>query len=168
MEKTLCLLKPDTLKRALIGKILSRLERTGLKIVAMKMLQPSQEQAQKHYTYEDISVRHGEDVRQQLITFITSSPIVALVIEGDHSIQVVRKIIGSTEPLNAPVGTIRGDFAHHSFYQAKIFKRSVCNLIHASASPEEAQKEISVWFHPSEILTYSRSDKNLHDLSLSL
>lgn len=164
METTLCLIKPDGVRRGLVGEILARFDRMGLKIVAMKMITSDKERAGKHYTYEDIAVRHGEHIRNALIDFITSGPVVAFAVEGICVIENVRKLCGSTEPLKALPGTIRGDFAHHSYTLTGAKKESIRNLIHASANEEDAQRELSVWFEPSEFSSYRKSDQNEHFL----
>ncbi|WP_037570725.1 nucleoside-diphosphate kinase [Spirochaeta cellobiosiphila] len=162
LENTLVLLKPDAVRRALIGEIISRLERTGLKIIAMKMVKPTPQLAGEHYSYDDIAVRHGEDVRNRLIKFITSDPVVAMVVEGVSAVEVVRKLAGSTEPKSALPGTIRGDFCHHTFALSTEKEESIRNVIHASASVEEAEKEIGLWFNSDEVTEYKRSDQVEH------
>lgn len=164
METTFCLIKPDGVRRGLVGEILQRFERMGLKIKALKMLTPDAELAGRHYTYEDIAVRHGEAVRNALIGFITSGPVVAFAVEGISAVENVRKLCGSTEPLKAAPGTIRGDFAHHTFAATKPIGESVRNLIHASADPTDAARELALWFQPSEYVTYRRADQNEHFL----
>jgi len=162
MEKTLILIKPDGVKRGLIGEILSRLERTGLKIVAMKMVHIDKEFAGKHYTYEDIAVRRGEKVRNQLIDFITSAPVIAAVIEGVESIAVVRKLCGDTEPKKSPPGTIRGDYCHHSYTYCNERDIAIQNVIHASANSEDAERELPLWFNAEEFVTYKKVDEECH------
>lgn len=162
MEKTLVLLKPDALRRGKIGPVLSRFEEAGLKIAAMKMVQTDLELAGKHYTYEDIALRHGEDVRNRLMKFICSAPVVALIIEGISAIEVVRKICGDTEPRKALPGTIRGDFCHHSYARCSEKEQSIRNMVHASANKEDAERELALWFEDSEILNYSRNDEAEH------
>ncbi len=164
LEITLVLIKPDGVRRGLVGEILHRIEQTGLKITGMKMLTPSQEQAGKHYTYEDIAVRHGEHVRNALINFITSGPIIALAVEGVAAVENLRRLCGSTDPSKSPPGTIRGDFSHHNFAYVIPSGQSVRNLIHASATVAEAASELAVWFEESELLTYRRSDQEEHFL----
>jgi nucleoside-diphosphate kinase len=155
IEQSLILLKPDTVERGLVGEILQRFERVGLKIVGMKMLLPSQEHAQSHYT-EDLAIRRGEHVRKAMVDMLTSGPVVAIVLEGIESVELVRKMIGSTEPKSSPPGTIRGDYAHVSFKHLDASSPDVkmYNLIHASATPEEAKQEIAVWFAPEELVDH--------------
>lgn len=160
LEKTLVLIKPDGVRRALTGEVITRLERAGLKLIAMKMLHAERNIAKEHYLHDDIATRHSEAVWEMLLEFITESPIVAAVFEGVSAIKVVRKLSGSTEPAQAAPGTIRGDFCHHSFDHCDIKKSSIRNIIHASASLEEAHREIAVWFKETELLSYHRCDEH--------
>lgn len=162
LETTLCLLKPDGVRRGLIGPILTRIEQAGLKIRALKLVQCDEALAGRHYTYEDIAVRHGEAVRKALIAFLVSGPVVALAVEGISAVENLRRLVGSTEPLKAAPGTIRGDFCHHSFALTKSLGQSIRNLIHASATPEEAAKELALWFTPEEYVAYKRADQGEH------
>jgi len=134
MERTLILLKPDTVERQLVGTILSRFEQKGLKIVAMRMLRFTPELAQRHY-----ADHVGKDFYPGLETYITSGPVVAAILEGVEAIAVVRRMIGPTNGAEAPAGTIRGDFA----------LTSRCNLVHASDSPAAAERERAIFF-PAE------------------
>jgi nucleoside-diphosphate kinase len=143
MQRTLVLLKPDCVHRRLVGTILQRFEQKGLRIVAMKVVHASTELAEKHY-----AVHHGRHFYDSLITFLTSGPTVALVLEGREAIAVVRHLIGPTDGAKAHAGTIRGDFA-----------LSVQNnLIHGSDSPESAAAEIALWFRPDELVYYQTAD----------
>lgn len=162
IQKTLVLIKPDAVRRGLVGEIISRFEKVGLKIVAMKFICPGEAIAKEHYKYDDIAHRHGEHVWKRLIKFITSGPVIALVMEGDDACHIARKIIGSTEPKNAVPGTIRGDYAHHSYKLSNYNDASICNLVHASSKLEEANNEIEVWFNEEEIYEYRRDDDNEH------
>ncbi len=146
-EKTFVLLKPDAVRRGLMGEIIERFEKRGLKIVGMKMIFIEKEHAKRHYKEHE-----GKPFFDELVGFITSGPVVAMVIEGVNAIKVVRKIVGSTNPLDAMPGTIRGDFAHNLPAGGK-------NLIHASANEQDAEREIELWFSPDEINTYSRDDE---------
>lgn len=153
-EQSLVLLKPDALERGLVGEIIQRFERVGLKIVGMKMLQPTQSHAESHYT-EDLAVRQGEDVRNVMIKMLTSAPIIAIVLEGIQAVEVIRKMIGSTQPIAAAPGTIRGDYAHVSFKHAnRKPDGNLYNLIHGSATVEEAKVEIAVWFTEDELIAH--------------
>ena len=156
IERTLVLIKPDGVKRALIGECISRFEKRGLKIIAIKMKWADKAFAMKHYT-EDITQRRGEKVRNNLIDFIVSGPVVAMVVEGVQAVEAVRKIVGDTEPRSAMPGTIRGDFAHVSYNHADATNKAVANLIHASSSTEEAKQEIAIWFNDDEIHGYKTS-----------
>ncbi|MEK6820858.1 MAG: nucleoside-diphosphate kinase, partial [archaeon] len=113
MERSLILLKPDAVQRQLVGRILQRFEDVGLKIVAMKMVQSTRENSTTHYA--DVGVRRGQKVLDQNVNFLAEGPVLAMVLEGIHSIELVRKMIGSTEPKAAQPGTIRGDFSHQSY-----------------------------------------------------
>ncbi len=141
MEQTLVLVKPDGVQRQLVGTLITRLERRGLKIVAMKMMQVSQDLARRHY-----AIHEGKPFFEPLIEYITSAPIVAMIIEGPNAIEVTRNTMGATSPINAPLGTIRAD------YSLEIGR----NLVHGSDGPETAATEIALWFEPSEILAYQR------------
>jgi nucleoside-diphosphate kinase len=165
METTLCLIKPDGVRRGLVGEILQRFERMGLRITAMRLMTANADLAGRHYTYEDIAVRHGEDVRNALIQFITSGPVVAFAIEGVSAVENVRKLCGATEPLKAALGTIRGDYAHQTFESTKESGEAVRNLIHASADRTDAARELALWFAPSDYVTYRRNDHNEHFLN---
>ncbi len=164
METTFCLIKPDGVRRGLVGEILTRFERLGLKITALKMVVPTRELAGQHYTYEDIAVRHGEPVRNALIDFITSGPVVAFAVEGVSAIENVRRLCGATEPLKAAPGTLRGDYAHHTFAHTKALGVAVRNLIHASADARDAERELALWFAAAEYVTYRRADQAEHFL----
>ena len=154
IEQTLVLLKPDTLERGLVGEILQRFERVGLKIVGMKLLQPTIDKAEKHYT-EDLAIRRGEHVRKAMVDMLTSGVVVAIVLEGVEAVELVRKMIGSTEPKSSAPGTIRGDYAHVSFKHVDASTSSeLFNLIHGSATPEEAKVEVNVWFTPEELVQH--------------
>ena len=161
LEQTLVLLKPDAVQRAFIGEIITKFEKAGLKIAAMKLIHATEELAKSHYT-EDLAKRRGEHVRTYNINFITEGPIVAIVLEGIQAIEIVRKIVGSTEPRQAQPGTIRGDYAHVSYAHADEKKTVVRNLIHASSDKNDAENEIKVWFKPNEIFKY----KTVHEMHL--
>lgn len=155
IEQSLVLLKPDAIERGLVGEILQRFERVGLKIVGMKLLQPTEEHAAKHYT-EDLAVRQGEAVRKAMIEMLSSGVVVAIVFEGIQAVEVIRKMIGSTQPIAAAPGTIRGDYAHVSFAHANgAPNRQLYNLIHGSATLEEAKTEIGIWFSPDELVQHN-------------
>lgn len=158
IEQTLVLIKPDGVKRGLIGEIISRFEKAGMKIIGMKMHWTTEEFAKKHYT-EDIAKRRGEKVRKNLLDFIKSGPVVAICIEGIEVIENVRKMVGPTEPKAALPGTIRGDYSHISFGRADASGRAIENLIHASADKKDADREIALWFSRKELHDY----KTVHE-----
>lgn len=190
MEKTLVLVKPDGVRRGLVGDIVSRFEKTGLKIAAMKMIWVDKSMVAKHYpdsrtellenigkktleTYE----KYGRDAGEELGTknpleigrmvngwnmeFLSSGPVVAMILEGVHAIDNVRLIVGNTIPTFALPGTIRGDYSIDSPALANERKRSLRNLVHASGNAEEAKYEIELWFHNKEIYEYKRADEDV-------
>tara|TARA_B100001245_G_C22859519_1_gene413272 strand:- start:520 stop:975 length:456 start_codon:yes stop_codon:yes gene_type:complete len=141
-ERTLVLVKPDGVQRGIAGEIISRLERTGLQIMGLKLMQISEDLASQHY-----GEHHGKPFYQGLVSFITSSPVIALVLEGPSAISTTRKIMGATNPADSAPGTIRGDFGVDMGR----------NLIHGSANLEDAAREVSLFFSDSELTDYSRS-----------
>ena len=152
------------MQRNLAGEIISRFERVGLKIVAMKLVLPTKDQAYEHYR---INPALKQDILDKLAVFLSASPVVALVIEGNKSIPIVRKLVGSTEPLQSAVGTIRGDYTIDSYALADEAGRAVRNLVHASSSEEDAEKEIKIWFNPKELVNYRTvREKILYDVNL--
>ena len=157
IEQTLVLIKPDGVQRGLVGEIIKRFEQCGLKIVGLKLTHVDNDLAQKHYT-KDIAKRWGEHVRNKLLKFLTSGPVIAIVVEGIDAIENVRKIVGDTESKSALPGTIRGDFSHISFEYADTKETPVKNLVHASANPKEAKQELGIWFSVDEIHDYKRSE----------
>ncbi len=184
MERTLVLVKPDGVYRSLIGKVIEVFEDAGLKIVALKMLKPSKEMVEKHYAADEewlksvgskniaaykekgIEVKEsdieiGKKVRQQLLDYLTGKPVVAMVVEGNNAVFVVRKLIGSTEPRTAEGGTIRGKYTSDSYDLADANGRAVKNIVHASGKPDEAKREISIWFDDAEIVNYKRADEDI-------
>ena len=156
IQRSLVLLKPDALDRGIIGEIITRFERVGATIVGMKLLVSEKDTALQHYT-EDLAKRRGEKVREMMVSMITSGPIVAIALEGIEIVEVVRKMIGATEPKMAAPGTIRGDYAHVSYKYADEKQIGIFNLIHASASPEEAEVELGVWFRSEELISHDPS-----------
>jgi nucleoside-diphosphate kinase len=187
MERTVVLIKPDGVRRGLIGEVIHRFERMGLKIVAMKMMWAAEDHLAKHYTdkeeyltnlgkktlktYEEYGKDAGEDlgtsdplelgkmIRKWTIEYVGSGPVVAILLEGRHAVDNVRAIAGPTMPVNAPAGTIRGDFATDSSAYANPEKRGVENIVHVSGSREEAAFEEKLWFHESEIHSYKKTDE---------
>ena len=141
MERTLILIKPDGMQRGLAGEILARFERRGLKIVGLKLVQVSTQLAEEHY-----AVHQGKPFYEGLVRYITSSPVIALVLEGTNAVSAVRKTVGATRSYEADPGTIRGDLA------LEIGR----NLVHASDAPETAQQEVALWFGDGELVSYPR------------
>lgn len=155
IEQTLIVFKPDAMQRGLIGEIVTRFERVGLKIVATKMLAPDKEHYHKHY--EDIGkmvTRHGEDIFNMALDMMSRGPVIAMVLEGVEAVALVRKLVGSTEPKAAAPGTIRGDYSHMSYGYGDSAKKGIPNLLHASGDSAEAAQEIAHWFSDDEIFDY--------------
>jgi len=182
IERTLVLIKPDAVQRSLIGNILSRFERCGLKFVGMKLVTADSQTVKKHYDFDDDwyttvgktrkenytkqgidsdknERELGLEVYQGLVDFLVMSPIVAIVIEGHNAVSHVRKLVGQTSPKDSPPGTIRGDYSFDTYELANHSNRSLYNIIHASSSCDDAAKEISLWFTPDEIHTWKRIDE---------
>ncbi len=141
MQRTLVIVKPDGVQRALTGKIITRFEERGLKVIALKFVQVDRTLAEKHY-----AVHQGKFFYEGLVGYITSSPVVVMILEGHEAVGAVRKMVGATRPWEAEAGTIRGDYA----------LMGLRNLIHASDGPETAANEIALWFKPDEVHPYSR------------
>lgn len=188
-ERTFVMIKPDGVRRGLTGEVISRIEQRGLKIIALKMTKPTRDQVDNHYpkdekwitrvgektlsTYAkygydamkelgtDKPLEIGKMVRGWLIDFMTSAPLTQMVVEGIHSVDMVRKIVGPTMPSSAEMGTIRGDYSVDSPASANKDKRAVHNIVHASETPEEAAHEISHWFSPEQIHSYKRTEEDL-------
>jgi len=155
VQKSLVVFKPDTVQRGVVGEILSRFERVGLKIVATKMIAPNKEHYYKHY--EEIGqmvTRRGEHAFEVTLDMMIQGPVIAMVFEGVEAIALIRKLVGPTEPKSAAPGTIRGDFSHMSFGYADDANKGIPNLIHASGDEEEAEKEIAHWFTEDELYQY--------------
>ncbi|MBU1976008.1 MAG: nucleoside-diphosphate kinase [Nanoarchaeota archaeon] len=184
MERTLVIIKPDGVLRGLIGTIISRFEKCGLKIVGMKMAYPDEKLAGNHYVadeewlvgvgtkqkaaYEKKGVKIdkserdlGLQVREYLIEYLTMSPVIALCIQGHNAIAHVRKIVGTTSPQDANPGTIRGDFSFDTYQLADKSKRPIQNLIHASGNKKDADRETKIWFTDKEIHDWQRIDEAL-------
>lgn len=188
-EKTVVLIKPDGVKRGLIGEIISRFEKRGLKIIALEMIKPSREQIDGHYPKDEKWIRRlgektlknyqdygfdakkelgtddpleiGKQVRGWLIDFMTSGPVLKMVVKGIHAIAMVRKIVGASLPAEAEMGTIRGDFSVDSATAANRDKRAIHNIVHASENQEEANHELEFWFAPEEIHDYKRAEEDI-------
>jgi len=162
MERTLVVLKPDAIARGIAGEIITRFERAGLKIVAMKMISP--DEAHYHHHYEEIGQlisRRGEEVYRRNADFMMSGPVIAFVLEGVQAVATVRKMVGETEPHKAQPGTIRGDYAHMTIDHANNKGGGLPNLIHASADPAEAKAEIDHWFKEDELHGYKTAHEHL-------
>ncbi len=149
IQHTFVAIKPDGVKRGLIGECLRRFENAGLKIIGLKMVMVDRQFSKKHYA-DHIDKKFYKGLEE----FIVSGPVVAMVIEGVNSIEVVRKIVGSTEPNSAQPGTIRGDFAHHTYNYTDNRGKAIMNLIHASGNQEDAEKEVALWFSNQEMFKY--------------
>lgn len=191
-ERTLVIIKPDGVQRTLIGEIIKRYERLGLKMVALKMTIPTGEKATEHYmvggeewlenvgkkaaaAYEKKGEKspyatfreNGVAILKSNAKYLSAGPVVAMVWEGNQAVGLVRKITGGTEPLGSDVGTIRGDLTLDSYGLADTDKRSIRNLIHASGDVEEARKEIAIWFKEDELLSYRLiAEEILYDVNL--
>jgi len=155
IERTLIVFKPDAVQRGIVGEILSRFERIGLKIVGVKMLQPGYDHFFYHYeTIGQMITRRGKEKFDITLKMMSEGPVIAMVLEGIEAVSLVRKMVGTTEPKNAQPGTIRADYAHMSFSYADEQGIGIPNVIHASGNEDEAEKEISHWFSTSEIFSY--------------
>jgi len=155
VQRSLVVFKPDAVQRGIVGEILSRFERVGLKIVATKMVNPDQDHYYRHYEGIGKMVsRRGEVAFNRTLKFMVSGPVIAMVFEGVEAVPLIRKICGPTEPKTADMGTIRGDYAHMTFGYADAHDKGVPNLIHASGDPDEAVAEIAHWFCDDEIQDY--------------
>jgi nucleoside-diphosphate kinase len=189
-ERSLVLLKTDAVQRSLVGEIIKRFEQTGLKISAMKMLEATEAQLLDHYNKDDEwyekkgqgivedlksqgrevekeAIEYGKDIIRTVVKYMQASPIVAMVLEGNQATSVVTKIVGTTEPTTSDVGTIRGDYTLDSFSHATYENRAVRTLVHQSESPEEAEREIKIWFKDDEVMQYTTAQERiLYDVNL--
>lgn len=157
LQQTLVLFKPDAVQRGVVGEILTRFERVGLKIVATKMISPDREHYYRHYEgIGQMVTRRGEAAFNVTLDFMLQGPVIAFVLEGVESIELVRKLVGTTEPKSAAPGTIRGDYSHMSFAHADSESKGIPNLLHASGDPAEAKQEIAHWFTQEELYDYTR------------
>lgn len=190
-ERTFVILKPDTVQRSLIGEVIGRFERTGLKFVAMKMFVPAREQLLTHYNkdeawflkkgtriVEDLKaqglsidkepVEYGRAIIDTIVKYMTAAPVIGMVLEGNQAVAVVTKLVGTTEPATSDVGTIRGDYTVDSYAHSSFENRAVRNLVHCSESPEEAEREIQVWFTEEEIMNYvTAQERIMYDIDLN-
>ena len=188
-EKTIFFIKPDGVKRGLVGEILSRFEKRGLKIIALDMLLANKEEIDSHYPKDEVWIKRlgeksmsnyqkygvdpkeklgtddpleiGQMIRNWVVEYMTSGPMVKGVVSGVHAIDMVRKICGNTLPNLAEMGTVRGDYSVDSAISANLNKRAVHNIVHASENPEEAKNEIRLWFKEKEIHDYKRAEEDI-------
>ncbi len=189
-ERTFVIIKPDGVQRTLVGEIIKRFERTGLKITSLKLAMLDTDKVSQHYSKDDAwyekkgagiiadreknnlpiekeAIEYGKDIIRALIKFMTSGPVVVMVLEGNHAVAVVKKIVGSTEPATSDVGTIRGDYTIESYSIAAVDDRAVRNLIHCSDEPEEAEREIALWLTKEDIINYRLvQEQILYDVNL--
>ena len=189
-ERTFVILKPDAVQRSLIGEVIKRFEQTGLKCTAMKMFVPEEEFLLKHYNKDDEwflkkgerivedlkaqgrtidkePIEYGKDIIRTIVNYMTAAPVVAMVWEGNQSVAVITKLVGTTEPTTSDVGTIRGDYTVDSYSHSSYEDRAVRNLIHCSESPEEAEREIALWFDEAEIMNYvTAQERIMYDVNL--
>lgn len=189
-ERTFVIVKPDGVQRSLIGDIIKRIERTGLKLVALKMAIPTEDQCWTHYNKDDVwfenkgakilenrqkagmpieksAIEYGKDIIKALVKFMTCGPVVMMIWEGNESVGIVKKLVGSTEPATSDVGTIRGDLTLDSYDLAGTDDRAVRNLVHCTDNPVESQREIDIWFKPEEIINYRLlAEEILYDVNL--
>ena len=189
-ERTLVILKPDAVQRGLIGEIIRRIENTGLKLVALKFMVASEDQLWKHYNKDDEwytkkgqrtlderkaaglpiekeAIEYGKDIVRALVKFMSCGPVVPMVWEGNQAVGIVKKIVGSTEPLTSDGGTIRGDYTLDSYELSSIDGRAVRSLVHCSDPVADAEREIPLWFTPAEINSYRLiSEQILYDVNL--
>jgi len=189
-ERTFVIIKPDGVQRGLIGEILGRFERVGLKVAGMKFGMLDEKRCWEHYNKDDEwflkkganivkdrqaagvpvekeAIEYGKDIIGQLVTFMTAGPTLSLVLEGNQAVGIVKKLVGGTEPLTSDVGTIRGDLTLDSYALAGIDGRAVRNLIHCSDVPEEAQREINLWFKQEDLVNYRAIQEGiLYDVNL--
>lgn len=189
-ERTFVIIKPDGVQRSLVGEIIKRFERTGLKIAAMKFFVADEKRLWTHYNKDDAwyelkgnntiknrqaagmvvdkpAIEYGKDIVRALVSFMSCGPVIAMVLEGNEAVGIVKKIVGATEPLSSDVGTLRGDFTLDSYNLSNIDGRAVRNLIHCSDKPEEALREIGIWFKEEEILSYRLvQEEVLYDVNL--
>jgi len=163
MERTLIILKPDAVERGIVGEILTRFEKVGLKIVGVKMLKPDYDHYFAHYEKIGKMIsRRGQKAFDVTLAMMTKGPVIAVALEGGEAASLVRKMVGATEPKTAAPGTIRGDYAHMSFAYADAQDVGVPNIIHASGDAEEAKQEIAHWFSENELFDYATTNEYWH------
>jgi len=155
IERTLLIFKPDAIQRGIVGEIMTRFERVGLKVIGMKMVHPDLDHYHKHYEgIGTMITRHGKTIFDYTVNCIICGPVIAVVLEGVESIAIARKLTGATEPKSAAIGTIRGDYCHISYGRADSEQKGIRNLIHTSADATEAEQEIKLWFDDKELFDY--------------
>jgi nucleoside-diphosphate kinase len=161
MERTLIIFKPDSVQRGIVGEILARFEKVGFKIVGLKMVKVDHDHLHKHYEeIGGLKTRKGDDIFNNTLVSMQEGPVIAMVVEGVEAVESVRKMVGVTEPKSALPGTIRGDYAHVSYSQGNKSGKSIANIVHASADPDEAKQEIAHWFNDSELFSYSTTHES--------
>ncbi len=189
-EKTLVILKPDAVQRGLVGDIIKRIESTGLKLVALKIINATEDQLWAHYNKDDEwflkkgartieertalglpvekeAIEYGKDIIRALVKFMSCGPVAPMIWEGNQAVGIVKKIVGSTEPLSSDSGTIRGDYTLDSYELSSLDSRAVRNLIHCSDPVADAAREIPIWFQENEILKYRLiAEQILYDVNL--
>ncbi|MFB6166855.1 MAG: nucleoside-diphosphate kinase [Candidatus Nanohaloarchaea archaeon] len=153
IERTFIAFKPDAVQRGIVGEVMDRFERAGLRVAGLKMVQATDDILQEHY-----SEHVDKDFYDSLKEFMKDGPVIAGVLEGVEAVENVRKLVGDTEPYEASPGTVRGDFSHMSVEHADEEGKAVKNVIHASGNPEEAEEEIGIWFEEDELHDYRRVD----------
>lgn len=189
-ERTFVILKPDTIQRSLIGEVIKRFERTGLKCTSMKMFVADEVRLFKHYNKDEAwflkkgtgivenlksqgrpvekdALEYGKDIIRANAKYMSAGPVIAMVWEGNQSVAVIKKLVGSTEPATSDVGTIRGDFTIDSYAHSAYEDRAVRNLIHCSDEPTEAEREIALWLTEDEIMNYTTAQEQImYDINL--
>jgi nucleoside-diphosphate kinase len=156
IERTLIVFKPDAVQRGIVGEILTRFERVGLKIIGTKMIAPDESHYHKHYEeIGQVITRRGQAVFDNVLLMMNEGPVIAMVLEGIEAVELVRKIVGTTEPKSSAPGTIRGDYSHMSYGYGDAAEKGIPNLIHASGDLADAKQEIPHWFSEEELFDYS-------------
>lgn len=189
-ERSFIILKPDSVQRSLMGEIIARFERVGLKFIGIKMFIPKEDQLLSHYNKDEAwflkkgerivnelqaagkivdkePIEYGKDIIRTIVHYMTVAPVVAMVVEGNQAVAVVTKLVGTTEPATSDVGTIRGDYTVDSYGHSSYENRAVRNLIHCSESPAEAEREIAIWFTDDELTQYTTAQERImYDVNL--
>ncbi len=183
-EQTFIMIKHDGIQRNLVGDIISRFERAGLKIIGMKMIVPDRERSTKHYGKDDAwcerkgkgmieniekqggtptktAIEYGRAISDTLLDYITAGPVVQMVLEGNHAVAIVKKLVGGTEPLTSDVGTIRGDYTIDSYELSNVLGRATRNLVHCTGESHEAEFEVNLWFSKDELMSFKHINEAL-------